>query len=461
MNRFALMGLALIAAAGSAVAQAEIPAETLVLDHVTVVPMTASGRALHDQTVVLQNGRIVRIEAHGAAGSRPADAQTIDASGKWLIPGLVDMHTHLENDRLLRLYTRQADLPSGIANTADTLLPYVANGVLQVLDVSAMPETIAQRDDVEAGRVLGPHIATALMIDGDPPIWPEGLTRVASDPDAGRQAVRDAAGDGYDFIKVYGKLDLPTFTAIVDEARQRKMRVIGHIPERGKAATRSFFQPGFDLVAHAEEFAEQAAEPSLADIPKYVQMAKANQTSLIATLTTDDRILEQMKDPDSLGRRQELQYLNPVLRSIHLEHNPYVASRSPEAIAHIEKVTTFNRALVKAFSQAGVPVLAGTDSPVPGVMPGYSLHDEMEALVEAGLSNEQALASATRLAAEWLRVDADRGTVAPGKRADLVLLDADPLKDIANTRKIAAVIVNGRYYSRAELDARLRTQASR
>lgn len=455
MNKFsALISVILMTGSAAMAAHAQAPVDTLVLDHVNVVPMTPSGHVLRDQSVVLEHGRIARIEAHGAS-SVPANAQTIDAAGKWLIPGLIDMHTHVENDRLLRLFTKQPDLPRGIVNTADTLAPYVANGVLEVLDLSAMPETFAQRDEVESGRVLGPHIATAAMIDGDPPVWPEGLTRVASTPQAGRQAVRDAAADGYDFIKVYSHLDLPTFTAIVDEARQRKMRVIGHIPERGKSATQSFFQPGFDLVGHAEEFAQQTAEPSLADIPKYVKMAKDNHTWLIATLSLDERILEEMKDPDSLEHRPELAYLNPVLRSVVLEHNPYVAARSPEMIAHMERVVAFNRALVKAFQRADVPVLAGTDSPVPGVMPGYSVHDELEALVKAGLTPEQALSGATRSAAEWLHADQERGTVAVGKRADLVLLDADPLRDIANTRRIAAVIVNGQYHSRADLDARL------
>jgi imidazolonepropionase-like amidohydrolase len=455
VNKFSvLMGLALAAVTCAASAIDHAAADAVVLNHVNVVPMTANGHVLRDQCLLLQEGRIARIEACGT-GPAPANARQIDAAGKWLIPGLFDMHTHLENGRLLRLYTRQENLPRGIAGTAPTLLPYVANGVLQVLNLSSMPETIAQRDEVESGRVLGPHIAMAAMIDGDPPVWPEGLTRVASTPQAGRQAVRDAAGDGYDYIKVYSHLDLATFSAIVDEAHQRKMRVIGHIPERRKATTQSFFQPGFDLVGHAEEFAEQTAEPSLADIPRYVQMAKANQTSLVATLSLDERILEEMKDPDSLKRRPELRHLNPVLRSIVLEHNPYVAARSPEVIAHMGRVVAFNRALVKAFAQAGITVLAGTDSPVPGVVPGYSLHDELEALVKAGLSTEQALNGATRAAAEWLHVDADRGSVAVGKRADLVLLDADPLKDIANTRRIAAVIVGGQYHAHADLDASL------
>jgi imidazolonepropionase-like amidohydrolase len=127
----------------------------------------------------------------------------------------------------------------------------------------------------------------------------------------------------------------------------------------------------------------------------------------------------------------------------------------------VQSIVDFNRELVKAFVAAGIPVLTGTDAPVPGLVPGFSLHDEFELLVSAGMSTQQVLESTSRLPAEWLGTIADRGTVETGKRADLVLLDANPLDDIANTRRIAAVILNGRYVPRAELDKRLAALAAR
>src|SRR5262249_2957109 len=170
----------------------------------------------------------------------------IDGRGKWLMPGFSDMHMHLENDRMGRLHVGDPTLPDGTFDLESVLTPYLANGVLQIFDLSAMSETIGQRVEVESGRVLGPHIATAAMIDGSPPMWPLGMTRSAATPSDGRQAVRDAYAEGYQFIKAYSKLDLETFSAIVDEARKYKMRVVGHIPGREKGITEKFFQPGFD-----------------------------------------------------------------------------------------------------------------------------------------------------------------------------------------------------------------------
>ncbi|MDQ2923950.1 MAG: amidohydrolase family protein [Acidobacteriota bacterium] len=413
--------------------------------------MTAGPAALADRTVIIRDGRIASI-APSAKAVVPRGAKRISGVGKWLMPSLTDSHVHLENDRLLRLYLHEPALPDGTIRNADLFTPYVANGVLQVIDLSAMRETIAQRAEIESGKVLGPHIALAAMIDGDPPIWPVGMTRVAATPDAGRKAVDAAHEEGFEIIKAYSNLSLPTFTAIVAEARRLKMRVVGHIPGRDQGITEKFFQPGFDLVAHAEEFAQQTKDPSEADIPRYVEMSKHNGTWLIATLTLDDRILQEVSHPEVLKTRPEIQFITPALYPIVTEHNPYAANASPGQADYLRRVVAFNSKLVKAFADAGIPVLAGTDTPVPGLVAGFSLHDELEAMARAGLTNRKVLEGATRLPAEWLGVAGDRGTVASGKRADLLLLDADPLADVANTRRISAVVDGGRYLPRAVLD---------
>lgn len=416
--------------------------------------MTTDGTILTDQTVLIRYGRIVSIqpsvEARFTSGIKRIDGRT-----KFLMPGLVDAHVHLENDRLLRLFLRNPDIPTGTVRTEDVLLPYLANGITQIVDLSAMAETVGQRDAVESGRVAGPHIALAAMIDGPDPILPLGITRVAATPSDGRQAVRDASADGYEIIKVYSRLDLSTFTAIVDEARKLHMPVVGHIPQRGKGLTAAFFQPGFGLVAHAEEFAQQTRIPAEAEIPRYVAMAKQNGTWLIGTLSLDERLLEETAHPASLKSRPELRFVPPVVYAMDIEHNPYVAQADPERIRFLSSIVHFNQKLIPAFVAAGIPVLAGTDTPIPGMAPGFSLHDELETMVRYGLSNRQVLEGATRLPAEWLGVDSDRGVVAVGQRADLLLLDADPLADVANTRKIAAVFVEGRVLDRAELDLRM------
>lgn len=455
---FALLSLSLVS---DIVLGQPAPAPSpLAIEHVTVLPMTVDGSMLRDQTVTIRNGRIAGIESSNVARVA-VDVKQIDGTGKYLMPGLTDAHVHLENDRISRLFLHNPSIPTGTTRTKDIFLPYVANGVLQLIDLSATSETVGQRDEVESGLVVGPHIALAAMIDGPDPFWPVGMTRVAATPSDGRQAVRDASAEGYEIIKVYSKLDLPTFTAIVDEARKMHMPVVGHIPERGKGITEKFFEPGFGMVAHAEEFALQTRIPSETDIPRYVEMTKRNGTWLIGTLSLDERLLEETSRPDSLKARKELVFLTPLLYSMVTERNPYVEQASKERMEYLRAVVAFNKKLVHAFAVAGIPVLAGTDAPVPGMVPGFALHDELEAMARYGLSNKQVLEGATRLPAEWLGVAGDRGVVAVGKRADLLLLDADPMVDVANTRKIAAVVVGGRYLRRSDLDQKMEALSRR
>ncbi len=463
MQTFALVALGLAATAMAANAQA--PQRTspqsvfpeVFIEHVTVLPMAAAGpEKLSDVNVVIRDGRIASI-APAAATSAPKGAKRVDGRGKWLMPGLTDMHVHTPNDRMMRLYLRDPTLRDGTMRSEDIFALYIANGVLQVLDLQSMSETVGQRVAIESGHMLGPHLALAAMIDGSPPLWPVGMTRVATTPEDGRQTVRDISAEGYDFVKVYSRLDLDTFTAIVDEARRLKMRVVGHIPQRGKGITDKFFQPGYDLVAHAEEFAQQTNPPAPDAIPRYVEMTKRNGTWLIATLSLDERLLEETSHPETLRNRAELRYLPPPFYAAVVEHNPYVAQANPGYIQYLERTVQFNRELVRAFTAAGIPIVAGTDSPVPGLVPGFALHDELEAMAAAGMSHRQVLEATTRLAYQWLGVAGDRGSVEAGKRADLVLLDADPLENVANTRKIAAVIVGGRYLPRADLNEMLQT----
>jgi imidazolonepropionase-like amidohydrolase len=433
--------------------------ERVAIEHVTVLSMNNDGAVLPDMTVLVDEGRIVSVGPSPSTRA-PRGAKRIDGRGKWLMPGLTDMHAHIGNARMLRLYLRLPHLKQSVVRTEDLLTPFIANGIVRVMDMQAMAETIGQRSEIEAGRMLGPQIIAAAMIDGPKPHWPVGTTRVAATPEDGRQAVRDAGAEGYDAIKVYSGLSLETFSAIVDEARRLTLPVVGHIPERRSGRTKEFFQPGFALVAHAEEFAQQTAEPSVAEIPRYVDMMKQNGAWLTATLSLDERLLEQTADPKSLQSRPELRVLPPLMRDMVLNHNPYVAAASPQRIDFLAQVVQFNRELVRAFVAADIPVLAGTDAPVPGVAPGFSMHDELAALTRAGMSNRQALEAATRRPCEWLRMLAECGTVEAGKRADLVLLDADPLADIGNSRRISAVILGGRYLSRAMLDRRVAALAA-
>ncbi|HEV2667746.1 MAG TPA: amidohydrolase family protein, partial [Blastocatellia bacterium] len=321
------------------------------------------------------------------------------------------------------------------------------------------PSEVALRDELEAGEAVCPHLALARMSDGSPPIWPDSI--VAATPEEGRAAVRRIQDEDFDFVKVYTRLNLETFTAIVAEARQRNMKVVGHLPLRNQAMTEQLLQPGFGMVAHAEEYSYQGPDRTDETIKRFAALAKVNGTGLIATLTANEQILAQARDLQALRQRPELAYLHPLIRREWLENNRYARFANPEGVAALANIVDFNNRLVRTFSEAGITIVAGTDSGIPGVMPGFALHDELQSLVEAGLTNWQALAAATVTPTRWIGTESDRGTIEAGKAADLVLLDADPLAEISNTRRIAAVIVGGQFLSKTVLDGRMAALASK
>lgn len=452
--------LALLAAGASlalaAPTLAQAPAATAIVN-VCVLPMTAGAGQVCGQTVLVEEGRIARIAPVGAVAV-PATATRIEGRGRWLMPGLADMHTHVENDGLFRLILGDPAIPSGAVDAEDIFIPYLANGVLQIANLAATPESIRQRDQLESGQVVGPHMALAAMIDGERPIWPIGMSRSAATPEAGRRAVQAVKAEGYDFIKVYSGLSSSTFDAILDQAARDGLKVLGHIPARSEARPEAYLKPGLSMVVHAEEYAYQVGTSEEA-IPRLVDLARASGVWLAPTLTLNQRILEQAEASGAAASGAETAYLHPLTRRFWTERNTYVGR--PGLADMMRRVTGFNAKLVQAFDAAGIPVVAGTDALVPGVAPGFSLHDELEALQGAGLAPDRVLAGATRLSVEWLGVAADRGTVAVGKRADLILLDADPFLDVRNTRRIAYVIRDGRVFSRAELDAMMAGLAER
>lgn len=449
----AIAALALSPALASA--QGERP-DSEVIEHVTVLPMTQGGAVLRDRMVVVRQGRIAAI-APAAGFKAPAGLARVDGRGKYLMPALADMHVHMENAAIAARIL-PGKVPPGAFRTADLALPYVANGVLQVFNLSSSPAAMAQRDEIESGKVLGPHIALAVMIDGDPPIQGP-MAEVAATPEQGRKLVDEAYAGGFDAIKTYSNLTYDAFTAIVDEARAHNMRVLGHIPLRGKDRTADLFQPGYGMVAHAEEYAYQTPQVDEGAIPRFTALAKSRGVWLITTVRLNERIVDQTKSVDALKGRPETAYVNPLTFQSWTQRNSYAASK--DKLARREAVVDFNAKLVPAFYKAGIPMLVGTDTLVSGIVPGFALHDELESLSRLGLPHAAILADATRVPAEYLGVAKDRGTVEQGKRADLLLLDADPLKDVANTRRISAVIASGKVYPRAELDGMMAALARR
>ena len=426
------------------------PRPSYAIVHVNVIPMTGGNEILGNATVIIEGNKIVSIN-----GPVPRSAKIITGKGKWLIPGLTDMHVHTiaDIDFGTPYPTKGANV---LCNTQDVMLPYVAAGVTTIFDLNSRVEHFGQRNDIKKGLAIGPRMALAACINGG-----DGDGKIANTPADGRQTVRIAKAEGYDFIKVYSNLNLRTYKAIVDEAEKQNMKVVGHIPNTFRGRLKEAFVPHFGLVAHAEEFTKHAVDYSDEEAERFARLAKESDAWLIPTLTIIDRAAGQARSLDGIRNLPALKYVPPLMQSKWLTANIHFKGASPERIARLEKISEFNKRLVRAFRDAGVPMVAGTDAGCSGVVWGFSLHDELQLLVEAGLTPAEALSSATRLPAEWLGIGDKTGTVEEGKFADLVLLDANPLTDIRNTTKIAGVFFNGRWVSRAQIDNMLASLARR
>lgn len=424
--------------------QRAAPQNVFAIKNVNVIPMTLDNKVIENAFVVIKDNKILSINEPA-----PDNAKIIDGKGKWLIPGLIDMHVHVPTDGHFNT-TFPTKAAVVFTSTQDVMTPFVATGVTTIFELNARAGHFGQRNEIARGDVIGPRMALAAIINGG-----DESGRIANTPADGRQAVRMAKAEGYEFIKVYSHLNIETYKAVVDEANKQGLKVIGHIPNAFKGRIEEAFVPHFGMVAHAEEYAKNSKDLSDADIQRFAKLAKENGTWLTPTLTIIERDIDQVRSLDSIRHLQSFQYVHPLLQSKWLIANNPHKDPSPEHAVQLEKMSDFNKRLVRAFKKAGVPIVAGTDAGSSGVVWGFSLHDELELLEEAGLTPVEALASATRLPATWLGIDSVVGTVEAGKFADLILLDANPLNDIKNTRKISGVFVNGRWLDKARISAML------
>ena len=426
---------------------------TYVIKNINIIPMTSINKVIKKATVVIHNNIIQSIN-----GNIPRKAKVIDGTDKWLIPGLIDMHVHTNASINLK-----GNLPTQGAtffiDTQDVMTTHIANGVTTIFELDGRVEHLAQRNEITQGKVIGPRMAIAPVVNG-------GKTsnggRIVNNSSDARQAVKSLKAEGYNFIKAYSHLNIESYKAVVDEAKKQNMQVVGHIPDVFKGKTQEAFVPNFGLVAHAEEFSKQIRElpKTKKEAKQFAEIAKKNNTWLVPNLIAIVKIRDQIQSIDSIRNMKTLQYVHPILQDKWINHNNYKKHKSEEFLNYLNDLIRFHKELVLAFKDAGIPMVTGTDAGLSGIITGFAMHDELELLVEAGLTNGDALISATKLPAKWLKIDDKVGTVEENKYADLIILNSNPLEDIKNTRKINGVFVNGIWLNKNKIDKMLSNLAN-
>jgi imidazolonepropionase-like amidohydrolase len=384
------------AAGDRAVSRENVPASFAIV-HAFLVPMD-SDRVLPDQTIVVVGDRIVAVGPDDTT-ALPDGAAVIDVHGAYVTPGLIDMHVHV----------RRGELRS-----------YVDAGITSVRNMWGYQALPALMHEIDAGVRVGPAIYSASQgLDGTPAVWPE--TQIVDDPAQADAIVEAQVAAGWRFLKVYNSLSTASYDAIVAAARARGIRFLGHVPNRVPV-----------------EHALDSAQASIEHLRGYDLALTRRGTQTGTFLAWED--IDASRIPALAAHTATAGTWNCPTMAVF-----DVLTRQVDDDTRASVLA--NRAtMIRALFDAGARLLAGTDSGIDLSVPGASIHDELEDLVGAGLSPYEALRAATSGAAEFLQESDEIGTVTVGRRADLLIVDANPLEDVAALRSVEAVVLRGAWF---------------
>jgi imidazolonepropionase-like amidohydrolase len=427
-----------------------VPTDPLVTAFVdvTVIPMDRETR-LANQTVVVRGDRIVAL-GPTARVKVPEGATRVEGKGRFLIPGLAEMHAHI---------------PGGQASDSAverTLFLYVAGGLTTIRGMLGHPRHLELRARAARGELLSPTIYAA---------GPSLNGNSVPDPAAAEKAAVEQKQAGYDLLKIHPGVGLPAFEALVASARRVGIPFAGHVPE--DVGIHRAIAARYASIEHLDGYVEamlRGDAPVSADesaffglnlgehldeskLPALVEATrKAGVWNVPTQVLLENLVLVGSAE---LAQRPELRYVTPETRAQWAEVRQSMLSETGSTPESARRTIEVRRRLIKALHAAGAGLLLGSDAPQIYNVPGFSTHRELESLVAAGLTPYQALETGTRNIARYFGTERETGTIAEGKRADLILLDADPLTDIRNTTRRAGVMVRGRWLPQAEIEKRL------
>jgi hypothetical protein len=413
----------------------------VLIDNVRLISMVPGEPDAEDERAVLVMGD--RITQIGAAGevTAPEGVHTIDANGQTLIPGLIDAHVHLSDEA--------------------ELAGYIAHGVTGLRNVSGYPFHLPLSKRIREGRILGPDFVTTGPILNSRGPNENPLQQTVTTAAEARAAVRDQYNAGYRRVKLYSNLTREAYDAILDEAGELGMRVMGHSPEGKRTAgiprEKPFKIPweaslgkGFTTFEHIETLVWHSLRGELDEDRMREVAAKlaASGEAVTTTLIAHKRLVLIAETKGAYLDRPGSETINPLIRLAQRGDAKYWSQADPSAYEGPR--AEFHLKATRLLHEAGVPLIAGSDAGIFAIIPGRSMARELELLVEAGLSPREALASATRISAQILGFE-QTGMIAPGYRANLVLLSEDPLANISAVEFPAAVMLRGQWMDRTKL----------
>jgi len=434
--------LSLLLGTGAVVYAAQPADVTVAFVNVSVIPMDRE-TVLADQTVVVSGGKIASI-GPAAKAQVPAGATKVDAKGKYLMPALAEMHAHVPGGQA----------PDAVVERVIFL--YAANGIGTIRSMLGHPRHIPLRERLAKRELFGPRM------------WSSGPSfngNSVTSPAVATQMVKDQKAAGYDFLKIHPGVSRESFDAMDATANSLGITYSGHVPL--DVGLHRALEAKYATIDHLDGYVEALAPPGSpasqtfglnltgvvdeAKIPDLVAKTKASGVAQVPT----EILLENWLGPQSaetMAGWPEMKYAQPGEVQKWTEVKKKYDAFPAEAR---QKLLTIRRRLIKDLHAAGVTILLGSDGPQIWNVPGFSAHRELGTYVASGLTPYQALVTGTRSVAAFFKVEKEAGTATAGKRADLILLDANPLADISNTMKIAGVMMGGRWMSREEIQRRL------